>query len=384
MTRKICVVVTARATYSRIRTALEAIHAHPQLELQLVAAASALVDRYGNVVRVIEADGLQPAARLYTLIEGENLPVMAKSTSLALAELSTVFDNLRPDFVVTVADRYETIATAIAAAYMNIPLVHIQGGEVTGSIDEKTRHAVTKLADYHFVASPMAAERVRRMGESPDRIYVTGCPSIDLAAEVLRNPTLDFDPVEKYGGVGPRFEFRQGYLVVLQHPVTTEYTQNRRHIEETLLAVKQLRQPTFWFWPNPDAGSHLTAKAIRVFRELNDAPYIHFFKNMDPKDFLRLVYRCKVLVGNSSVGIRECSYLGVPVVNIGSRQEGRERGRNVIDVPYEHTAIVEAVRYQMANGRYPCEKLYGDGQSGKRIADLLVRIPPVYEKRLAY
>src|SRR5687767_12114612 len=158
--RKICVVVTARPSYSRIRTALQAIGEHRDLELQLVVAASALLDRYGAAIQVIERDGFTIAARVYMVLEGENLVTSAKSTGLGLVELATVFDNLKPDAVVTIADRYETLATAVAAAYMNIPLVHVQGGEVTGSIDEKVRHAVTKLSNLHLVSTPLAAERV--------------------------------------------------------------------------------------------------------------------------------------------------------------------------------------------------------------------------------
>src|SRR6187397_229662 len=195
--RKICVVVTARPSYSRIRTALHAIKQHPDLQLQLVVAASALLDRYGNAVQSIERDGFPIAARVYMVLEGENLVTSAKSTGLGLGELATVFDNLKPDAVVTVADRYETLATAVAASYMNIPLVHVQGGEVTGSIDEKVRHAVTKLSNVHLVSTKLAAERVIRLGEEPAAVVVTGCPSIDIAAEVAAAPAMDFDPFVK-------------------------------------------------------------------------------------------------------------------------------------------------------------------------------------------
>src|SRR6185295_13904127 len=195
----ICVVVTARPSYSRIRTALKAIDQHSDLELQLVVAASALLDRYGNAIQAIERDGFPIAARVYMVLEGENLVTSAKSTGLGLVELATVFDNLRPDAVVTIADRYETLATAVAASYMNIPVVHVQGGEVTGSIDEKVRHAVTKLANLHFVSTERAAERVIRLGEEPDSVVQTGCPSIDIAAEVARRPDFDFDVFKKYG-----------------------------------------------------------------------------------------------------------------------------------------------------------------------------------------
>src|SRR6185503_16304191 len=256
MPRKICVVVTARPSYSRIRTALHAIQQHPDLELQLVVAASALLDRYGNAIQAIEHDGFPIAARVYMVVEGENLVTSAKSTGLGLVELATVFDNLKPDAVVTIADRYETLANAVAASYMNIPVVHVQGGEVTGSIDEKVRHAVTKLSNVHLVSTKGAAERVIRLGEEPASVIVTGCPSIDIAAEVAAKPEFDFDPLVKYGGVGPnKFDLSKGYLVVMQHPVTTEYEEARRQVDETLYAVKNVGMPILWFWPNVDAGS---------------------------------------------------------------------------------------------------------------------------------
>src|SRR5688572_8890851 len=230
--RKICVVVTARPSYSRIRSALKAIQAHADLELQLVVAASALLDRYGNAIQAIERDGFRVDERVYMVLEGENLVTSAKSTGIGLSELATVFDNRQPDAVVTVADRYETMATAVAASYMNIPVVHVQGGEVTGSIDEKVRHAVTKLSNLHLVSTNLARQRVIKLGEEPERVVVTGCPSIDIAAEVMARPELDFDPFEKYGGVGPREDLSKGYLVVMQHPVTTEYEEARQQIDE--------------------------------------------------------------------------------------------------------------------------------------------------------
>ncbi len=384
MRRKVCVVVTARPSYSRIKTALKAIKEHPDLELQLVVAASALLDRYGSAVRYIENDGFDIAARVYMVLEGENLASMAKTTGLGLLELATVFDNLRPDVVVTVADRYETLATAVAASYMNIPVAHVQGGEVTGSIDEKVRHSVTKLADLHLVSTKMAAERVIRMGEDPCKVFVTGCPSIDIAAEIMDDPALDFDPLTRYGGVGAPIDLSNGYLVVMQHPVTTEYEMARVQMTETLHAVRDSGVPAIWFWPNVDAGADGTSGAIRAFREEQKPTNIHFFKNMTPTDFLRLLYSSKCLIGNSSVGIRECSFLGVPVINIGSRQARRERGRNVIDVGYDRSEITGALQHHLGNGRYGKDELYGDGGAGHRIAKLLSEVPLSIEKQLTY
>lgn len=383
--RDVCVVITARASYARVKTVLEAIKKHPRLRLRLVVAASALLEKYGAAVDVILQDGFEPASVVYMVLEGENLVTSAKSTGLGIVELATLFYQLKPHIVLTVADRYETIATAIAAAYLNITLVHVQGGEVTGSIDEKVRHAVTKLADYHFVASEQAAERVRRMGENPGRVFVTGCPSIDLALRVRDESPNGFNPMARYRGVGRTLDIHQGYLVVLQHPVTTECESALQQIEETLNAVQALGCPTLMFWPNVDAGSDLIAKGIRHFRETRDLPFVYFLKNMAPEDFLRLLLGTKCLVGNSSVGVREASFLGIPVVNIGTRQQGRDRGPNVLDVPYDHEAIADAVRAHLSNGaRYEPSTLYGDGHAGERIAALLAALPLTVEKRLAY
>jgi UDP-hydrolysing UDP-N-acetyl-D-glucosamine 2-epimerase len=382
--RKVCVVITARPSYSRIRSALEALKDRDDIQLQVVAAASALLDRYGSVVDEIERDGFEIASRVYMVLEGEQPSTMAKTTGIGMIELATALDNLQPDFVVTIADRHETLATAVAAAYMNIPLVHIQGGEITGSIDEKVRHAITKLSDYHLVSTARAGERVVRMGEEPATVIVTGCPSIDIAAGVLEAPALDFDPMQKYGGVGAKVDLSHGYLVVLQHSVTTEHELARKHVQETLHAAAHSGIPTLWFWPNPDAGSDGTSRGIRAFRETHNPSNLHFFKNMAPSDFLRVIYHSSCLVGNSSAGIRECSFLGVPVVNIGGRQAGRDRGSNVLDVDYECKAIAEAIREQIAHGRYASDSLYGDGAAGPRIAEAIARVKPRIHKRLNY
>jgi UDP-hydrolysing UDP-N-acetyl-D-glucosamine 2-epimerase len=382
--RKLALVVTARPSYARIETALSAIQRHDDLELQLIVAASALLDRYGSIVKYIEDDGFKIAARVFTVLEGENLITSAKSTGLGIMELATIFDNLQPDIAVTVADRYETLATAVAASYMNIPVAHVQGGEVTGSIDEKVRHAVTKLSNLHFASTKGAAERLIRMGEQPETVFVTGCPSIDLAATVKDGPSADFDPFEKYGGVGTNSDLSGGYVVVMQHPVTTQSTEARAQINETLEAVEALDMPTLWFWPNVDAGTDGISRGIRIFRERGRGKKFHYFKNMEPEDFLRLIFKSKALIGNSSVGIRESSFLGIPVVNIGDRQLGRERGSNVIDVPCQAAEIEQAARKQLAHGRYEGEQIYGDGKAGERIADLLASSELRVEKQIAY
>jgi UDP-hydrolysing UDP-N-acetyl-D-glucosamine 2-epimerase len=382
--RKICVVVTARPSYSRVKSALTSIKNHPELELQLVIAGSALLGRYGNAVDFIEKDGFEIAEKVFMILEGENPTAMAKTTGLGVIELSNVFHKLQPTAVITIADRFETIATSIAASYQNIPLVHLQGGEVTGNIDEKVRHANTKLADIHLVASKDAKNRVLKMGENPAKVFNTGCPSIDLAKEIQDSPALDFDPIAKYGGVGTDIDWKSGYIVVMQHPVTTEYPSARKDVEETLKAIHELNIPTFWFWPNVDSGSDGTSRGIRSFRETQQPENIHFFKNMEPNDFLRLLKNSQCLVGNSSVGIRECAFLGVPVVTIGTRQNGRHSGNNVTDVIYDKNQIIAAIQERIKNTTIIPENIYGAGESGKKIAPVLAETELTFHKTIVY
>jgi UDP-hydrolysing UDP-N-acetyl-D-glucosamine 2-epimerase len=383
--RKVCVVITARPSYSRIRTALAAIRDHADLELQLVIAASALLERYGNAAKVIEREGFKIDRTVYMVLEGESLVTSAKTTGLGLSELATVFNDLKPDMVVSIADRYETIATSIAAAYMNIPLVHVQGGEVTGSIDEKTRHANTKLADIHLVSCDNARDRVIRMGENPEMVFMTGCPSIDLAKDALRTDTGNVAAlINKYSGVGAPVDPAKPYMVVMQHPVTTAHNEARHHMQITLEAVHASGHQALWFWPNADAGSDGTSGAIRSFREHNPNMNAHFYKNMSPMDFLSLLINSKGIIGNSSVAIRECSYLGVPAINIGSRQNRRDRGRNVVDVPHDKLAIQSAIELMWKQSERLQDMVYGNGNAGINIANVLATVPLTIEKTLTY
>jgi UDP-hydrolysing UDP-N-acetyl-D-glucosamine 2-epimerase len=380
--RKVCVVVNSRANYGRIKSVLQAIKAHPQLELQLITGASALLHRFGQVVELIRRDGFDPVATVYSIVEGETPTTMAKSTGMAIIELATQFENLRPDVVLTVADRFETIATAIAASYMNIPVAHTQGGEVTGSIDESVRHAVTKLSHIHFPATELAREYLIRMGEDPATVHWTGCPSIDAIASI--DLSLPKDIFELYRGVGAELDPSEPYIVVLQHPVTTEYGQGLAQIEETLEAVSRMGMQTAWLWPNVDAGSDDVSKGIRRFRENRKPEKMHFYINFAIEDYARLLNNAACLVGNSSSALREGAFLGVPAVNIGTRQSGREHGKNVIHVGYNSQKIEAAIRSQIAHGRYERSTLFGDGRAGQRIADLLSESHMRVQKKLCY
>jgi UDP-hydrolysing UDP-N-acetyl-D-glucosamine 2-epimerase len=380
--RDVCIVVNSRANYGRIVSVMKAVREHPKLDLQLILGASALLSRFGSLGERVEADGFRPIAMVHTIIEGETPTTMAKSTGLAIIELATQFENLRPDVVLTVADRFETMATAVAASYMNIPLAHTQGGEVTGSIDESVRHAITKLAHAHFPATELAAKNIIRMGEDPATVFLTGCPSIDAIASL--DLSLPHDIFSRYRGVGGDLDPSQPYLVVLQHPVTTEYGRGLDQINETLGAITALEMQTVWLWPNVDAGSDEISKGLRVYRERRNPKNVHFYKNFSVEDYARLIHNCACLIGNSSSSLREGAFLGVPSVNIGTRQSGRERGTNVIDVDYDAGQIERAVRRQMAAGRYQRSSLFGDGTAGAKIADILANIDFRIQKRLAY
>ena len=383
--RKVCVFIGSRANYSSIKSVMRATRVHPDLTLQLVVGASALLDRFGSVVDVIQEDGFTPDARVTMIVEGETPATMAKSTGLGLLELPTMFELLKPDVVVSVGDRFETMATAIAASYMNIPVAHTMGGEVSGTIDESIRHAVTKLSHLHFPANQAAADRIVRMGELPGSVHVVGCPRIDLVSEIAGS--ADGMPHAEWldrEGVGAHIDVNQPFLLVNQHPVTTEYGQGKDQIWETLLALDELRMPTIMLWPNVDAGSEDIATGMRTFREKNRPEYIRFYKNFPIETYVRLMLLCACTVGNSSAPIREGAFLGVPAVNIGTRQTGRDRGPNVIDVPYARAAIVDGIRRQLAHGRYPSDAIYGDGQAGRRIADVLATAPLSVQKRLSF
>jgi len=380
--RKVCVVVNSRANYGRIKSVLDAIKSHDRLELKLIVGAAALLSKYGDLTDYISKDGFEIDATIYSIIEGENPLTMAKSTGLGIIEISTQFDRIKPDIVLTVADRFDTMATAIAASYMNIPLAHTQGGEVTGSIDESVRHAITKLSHIHFPATKLAAENIIKMGEDKKTVFLTGCPAMD----VIHKKDLSINKVitDKYLGVGMGFNPEEPYLVVLQHPVTTEYVEIEKQIIQTINAIKKLKIQTAWLWPNVDAGSDKVSKALRQFREIDKPDYIHFFKNFEIIDYAKLIYNSQCLIGNSSSALREGSFLGVPAVNIGSRQNTRERGLNVIDVQYDQDEIERAIIKQIGHGKYPEQQIFGDGNSAEKIANILANEEINIQKVLSY
>ena len=262
--RKICVIIGSRANYGSVKSVLKAIEQHDNLQLQIIAYASAVLNRYGAVVDLIRNDGFSISTEIFNIIEGETPLTMAKSTGLGLIELTTHFQTLKPDIVLSIGDRFETMATAIGAAYMNIPLAHTMGGEVSGTIDESIRHAITKFAHLHFPANKDAAERIRRLGEPAETIFNTGCPRIDTVAEILDRHTALIQRVDE--GVGEDLDLTDPFIILSQHPVTTEYSDGESQVFCSLEALKRIGLPTIVLWPNSDAGSDGVAQGIRKWR----------------------------------------------------------------------------------------------------------------------
>ena len=384
--KKICIVVGSRANYSSIKSVMKAVQNHRHLDLQVVVGASAIIDRYGRVVDHIESDGFFINEEVYMIVEGENPLTMAQSTGMGLMALPPVFNRLKPDVVVTVGDRYETMATTLAAAYMNIPVAHTMGGEVSGTIDESIRHAVTKFAHIHFPASKDATNRIIKLGELPRMVFNVGCPRMDLVKEIIENkPPIKPHELFKEGVGSIDIDLEEEFLLVSQHPVTTEFGKGEKQITGTLEACKSTGLPTIVLWPNSDAGSEDISRGIRKWREQGLGENMHIFKNLPIDVYVRLMQKCACLIGNSSSGIREGAFLGTPVVNIGSRQEMRERGNNVIDVDYNAESIEEALKKQLKFGAYGHQPIYGDGTAGEKIAHILHEIGHVeVQKRINY
>lgn len=384
MKRKILVFVGSRANYSSIKSVMHAIHKAHNLSLQVIVGASAILEKYGNVASLIEKDGFKIDAKIHMLIEGESPLTMAKSTGVGIIELSSQFEILKPDIVLTVGDRFETMATTLAAAYMNIPIAHTMGGEITGTIDESIRHAVTKFSHIHFPASMDAKERIIKLGEKKENIFLVGCPRIDLVDAIIKLKKKNNNEILSTG-VGDTIDIDKPFILVSQHPVTTEYSESEHQMNQTLTALEKLNMQTIILWPNADAGSNGISKSIRKWREKNRFKNnIRFFKNLSIDTYVYLMKKTSVLVGNSSSGIREGAFIGTPVVNIGTRQDSRQRGKNVIDIGYDTNKIIKAIQKQIKHGKYTSQSIYGDGQAGKKIAKILHNCDLKVQKTISY
>jgi UDP-hydrolysing UDP-N-acetyl-D-glucosamine 2-epimerase len=387
--KKICVVINSRANYGTVKSVLRAASEHKDVDLQIVTNGAANIEKYGCVSDLMVKDGYFINESFDSLVEGENLLSMVKTVGMNLIQLPNTLDKLRPDVVVTVGDRYETISNAIAASFMNIPVAHIMGGEVSGTIDENVRHAITKLSHVHFPATKLSAERIIKMGENPKSVYTVGCPRIDLVREYVFSDTQNhFDDAREeiiMTGVGDKIDPTEDFILLNFHPVTTEYEKTHDQIDSILKVLDEFKLPVIGLWPNSDAGSAFVSRSLRIWRESNYNRYkIRMFKNLSIKTYMWLMDKTKCQVGNSSSGIREGSYIGTPVVNIGTRQVNRERAENVIDVGFDSNTIREAIQHQLIHTKYNSSELYGSGDAGIQIIDRLAAIEIEIHKRMSY
>lgn len=379
--RKVCVILVDRANYGRLKPAMRAIGEHPSLHLQVLAAGTMVLERFHQPVQVVKADGFSVDGEAYIELEGSTPITMAKSVGFAVGEFANHFQRLKPEIVVVIGDRYEMLAATIAAAFMNICIVHIQGGEVSGSIDESTRHAITKFAQFHFPSTRRSAEYLVRLGEDPRTILGIGCPSSDIARKFDRSLPLSTVNVK---GSGAIIDVAEPFLLTLFHPTTTEYGGELAQMRQILDALHTLKIQTILLWPNIDAGSDHISKAIRIFRDHHNPTWLRCLTNLPPEDYLKVLANAACAIGNSSSFVRDASYLGTPVVLVGNRQDGREFDQHVMPVVPDAAAIVSGVRIQLEHGQYAPSTLYGDGYVSERIAQALGTIQPYIQKRLFY
>lgn len=379
-TRRIAVTLVDRANYGRLKPVMEAIKLHPELELVVVCSGTMVLDRFDRPVEIVRKDGFEVSSEVYIELEGSTPGTMAKSLGFGIIEFSSEFSRLKPDMVLVIGDRYEGLAAALAASYMNICLAHIQGGEVSGSIDESARHCISKLAQFHFPSTWRSAQFLIRMGELPETVFHVGCPSGDLA----RSLALDLPSNIFEDGVGARVAPQEPYMLVVFHPVTTHFADGGEAVVELLEACNEIGQPVVWLWPNIDAGADKVSAAIRRFRERASPKWLRLVKNFTPDNYLRVLANASCAIGNSSSFVRDSSFFGTPVVLVGDRQESRECAENVLKTVCDKTSIVTAMRAQIGHGRYQPSQLYGEGNASQRIADYLSSVKPYVQKRLGY
>jgi GDP/UDP-N,N'-diacetylbacillosamine 2-epimerase (hydrolysing) len=368
--RKIAVFTATRATYGYNRLIMKRIHEAEDLELQLIVSGMHLLKQFGLTIREVEADGLPIAARVDMQIGGDTPGAFAKSLGVLVQSLAQVFTMLEPDLLLVSGDRGEMLASTVTAAYMNIPVAHLQSGDVTGHIDNSARHAITKFAHIHFPACEDSAERVLKLGEEPWRVFNVGAPQLDA---VVHEPKLPKEELAARFGL----DLDQPLLLVLQHPILAEVEDTRAQMIETMEAIQELGLQSMVIYPNVDAAGE---EIIRVIREYQHLPFVKTFQNVDRQSFLSLLTAADALVGNSSCGILEAPSFKLPAINIGNRQRGRMQATNVLNCPHDRAEIAQAIRTALHDAEYrarlrDCVNPYGDGNSSARVVQILREIP---------
>ncbi len=377
--RKVCFVITSFIHYSRNILVLHELQKRQDIELHIILAGTALSSKYTSVSigikdRLAEA-GFPYLHEMHFNLEGDNYVTKTKTTGLGVIEFSSIFEQTKPDVVVVRGDRFEVLAAAVAAALMNIPIAHIEGGDVSGTIDESVRHAITKLAHIHFATNTQAEKRLVAMGENPDSVFNFGSPDLEVPLRLgMHVPDITVT------GSGASLDLSKEYIVVLYHPVATELDKTIEHTKTVLDAVYDLGLQTVWFWPNFDVGSEQISRQLRIFNDQTQGHKIRFMRYLHPEEWFGLLRNARALVGNSSAGIKECSLLGVPVVNIGSRQQKRLRASNVLDVTHDVSLIKDTIRKQVSHGKYPPSYLYKGDSTSERIAQKIATVPLYTQK----
>ena len=378
--RQVCVILTDRANYGRLWPVMRAIQQSPDLELKVICSGTMVLERFGHVEKNVEKDGFQIDGRVYMELEGSTPSTMAKSIGVGILEFSSELQRIEPDLIMVIGDRYEALAAVIATAYQNITIAHVQGGEVSGSIDESARHAITKFAHYHFPSTQRSADFLVKMGENPETVFCFGCPCGDYIMNL--DETLPDDVFSQ--GIGAEISKDDPYLLVIYHPVTTEYGNEQERVGNILSALNQLNHKTVWLWPNIDAGADQVSKVLRRFREQNGSDWLRVVKNFEPNIFQKILKQASCAIGNSSSFVRDTTFSGPPVVLVGNRQKGREYGDNLFCVKPETKNILSGIQAQLSNGTYPASELYGDGTASPKIADALSSITLYSQKTLNY
>jgi UDP-hydrolysing UDP-N-acetyl-D-glucosamine 2-epimerase len=358
------------------------MQANAGLQLSLIVIGMHLSREFGYTIKEVKRDGFKIEAKI-AVLHGEDTKVsMAKSIGECLSRTAEALEKIKPDILVVLGDRSEMLAGAVAATYMGIPIAHIHGGDVSGNVDEPVRHAITKLAHIHFAATKESAQRIKRMGEEPWRVHVVGAPGLDLI--LGQKASKPKKMAAKYG-----LDLSEPVLLAVQHSVVTEAEEAASQIRQTLEAIKDMGFQTILIYPNADAGGR---RMIGVIKEYEMLPFLKTYKSVAHEDYLGLMKLASVMVGNSSSGIIEAPSFGLPVVNIGTRQIGRQRAGNVIDVDYGKQEITKAIKKALDDKSFRekvkrCENPYGDGKAGKRISKILSEIKlnkKLLEKRMAY